>query len=194
MPLPSPTKPPSNSAPAGGLASQSQVSKQLQFPTISQSQSHLQSLQEKQQPQPVCIWSAHTPIIGQWPSPFPRYYYALSTTATSAGELFLFGGYSDSSKSLSNDLYVISTRNFSTTLLKTTGAIPSPRRSHCAVLTSTTTLLVWGGLTIIDARYQSNDDSIYLLDLGTSELFDVKTGSSLSEFLASQYRESGPAS
>jgi hypothetical protein len=164
-----------------GLAS-SQVTQQLQFPTNSQSQSqsHLQSPQEKQQLQPVCPWTAHAPPFGQSPSPFLRNSLALSMSATAAGELFLFGGYVQRSWSLSNDLYVFSTRDFSTTLLQTSGHIPSPRYAHRAVLTSTT-LLIWGGRTDLsgqNARYQSNDDSFYLLNLGTSDLFHVKTRSS----------------
>src|SRR5882762_4378724 len=83
---------PSTSAPPSGLAS-SQVSQQLQLPT--NSQSHLQSPQEKQPSQPVGPWSAHIPPSGQWPSPFPRDRHAISSTATAAGELFLFGGVSD---------------------------------------------------------------------------------------------------
>src|SRR6266576_2212509 len=83
---------PSKSSPASGLAS-SQVTQPLpvQFPTNSQSQS--QSLQEKQQLQPVYPWSAHAPPFGQSPSPFLQYAHAVSTSATAAGELFLFGGY-----------------------------------------------------------------------------------------------------
>jgi hypothetical protein len=150
---------PSNSAPAHRLASQSQASQQPQYPTKSQSQSH--------------PWSAHTPPSGQWPSPFPRRLHALSTTATAAGELFLFGGKTDDR--IANDLYMISTRDFSTTLLQTSGDVPNPRYGHRAVLTSTT-LLIWGGTT--DSTHQNDDDSFYLLDLSTSELFHVKTRSS----------------
>jgi Kelch motif len=161
---------PSTSAPGSGLAS-SQGSQQLQFPT--NSQSHLQSPQEKQQSQPVGPWSAHIPPSGQWPSPFPRHSHAISTTATAAGELFLFGGFSDGH--YRGDLYVISTRDLSTTLLKTSGDVPSPRYAHCAVLTSTI-LLIWGGASY--QNVQNSDDSFYLLNLGTSDLFHVKTCSS----------------
>ncbi len=120
-------------------------------------------------------WSAHAPTFStfRWsPSPFPRGAHSLSTSAT-AGKLFLFGGYSLRSKSPTNDLYVISTRDFSTTLLKTSGDLPSPRFGHRAVLTSTT-LLIWGGETGSsrkDAQDWCNDDSFYLLNLGTSDLF-----------------------
>ncbi|KAF8499880.1 hypothetical protein F5888DRAFT_1611052 [Russula emetica] len=138
---------PSNSAPANGLASQTQQS------------------------QPLYPWSAHSPSSGQWPSPFPRRFHALSTTATTtAGELFLFGGYTYDR--IYDDLYVISTRDFSTTLLQTSGYVPSPRYGHRAVLTSTT-LLIWGGVTNFgkqNAQKQGHDDSLYLLNLGTSHL------------------------
>jgi len=165
--------------PANRLASQSQVSQQLQFPT--KSRSNLQSPQEKQQSQlPVCPWSAHAPPSRQSPSPFLRDAHALSTIPNSSGELYLFGGYVQSSDSPSNDLYVISTRDFSTSLLRTSGDIPNPRYGHRAVLTSIT-LLIWGGKTDFtnqNAENQSYDDSFYLLNLGTSDLFDVNTRSS----------------
>ncbi len=84
-------------------------------------------------------------------------------TATATGELFLFGGYPHNSSR--NDLYVFSTRDFSTTLLQTGGGTPSPRHAHGVALTSTH-LLVWGG------RGDSNDydDSLYFLNLGMSDL------------------------
>jgi hypothetical protein len=97
--------------------------------------------------------------------------------------LFLFGGYAQGVNTPSNDLQVISTKDFSTTLLKTSGDVPSRRYGHRAVLTRST-LLVWGGITFQYAQYQRDDDSFYLLDLGTSDLFDVKNCSGRSEFLA----------
>ena len=154
---------PSNSAPAN---------------TKSHSQSHLQSPQKTQQSQPLYPWSAHTPLFGQSPSPFLRILYALSTGATTTGELFLFGGVTPDR--VCNDLYMISTRDFSTTLLKTSGDIPDPRAAHRAVLTSTT-LLIWGGRTDFsdqNAQNKNRDDSLYLLNLGTSDIFDVKISSS----------------
>ena len=92
---------------------------------------------QHQQSQPVhpYPWPAHTPPSGQSPSPFPRHSHALSTTATAAGEVFLFGG--KTHDRILNDLYVISTRDFPTTLLQTSGDDSSPRYGHCAVLTST---------------------------------------------------------
>jgi hypothetical protein len=163
---------------ASRLALVSRVTQRLQFP--SNSQSHLESPEEGQQPKLVCPWSAHAPPLGQSPSPFLRHAHALSTSATVAGELFLFGGYIHKPRSPSNDLYVFSTQEFSTTLLQTSGDVPSPRFAHRAVLTNTT-LLIWGGCTNFsdqNAQQQSSDDSLYLLNLSTSDLFDVKTCSS----------------
>jgi hypothetical protein len=142
------------SAPTNGLALRSQASQQ--FPAKSQPSL---SPQQTQQSQPLYPWSAHTPPLGQWPSPFPRRRHAISTTATAAGELFLFGGISNDC--IRSDLYVISTHDFSTTLLQTSGDFPGPRCGHCAVLTSTS-LLIWGGI-----QNQSDDDSVYLLNIGT---------------------------
>ena len=167
---------PSTLAPASGLAS-SQVPSNLQ----SQSQSHLKSPQKKQQSEPVRPWSAHALPFGQSPSPYLRHAHSLSTTATTGpvSELFLFGGYIHihGSQSPSNDLYVISTRDFSTTLLQTSGDVPSPRFGHCAVLTGTS-LLIWGGNTNFgnqNTQNQNYDDSFYLLNLGTLDVFDIKT-------------------
>jgi Kelch motif len=136
----------------------------------------MQSLQQTQQSH--YPWSAHTPSSVRRPSPFPRHLHALSTTATIAGELFLFGGRAHGREC--NDLYVISTRYFFTALLQTSGDVPCPRYGHRAVLTSTT-LLIWGGRTDfndLNAQDQRNDDSFYLLNPGSSDLFDVKTCSS----------------
>jgi hypothetical protein len=169
---------PSNSTPANALASQSQATQQLQFPTKSQSQSNSQSPQEKQQSRPIFPWSAHTAEFGQSPSPFSRNAHTLSTdstSVTSASELFLFGGFVHRSQSASNDLYVISTRDFSTTPFKTSGDVPNPRYGHRAVLTSTS-LLIWGGMT--NFLENAHDHSLYVLNLGTSDLFDVKGYSS----------------
>jgi hypothetical protein len=172
---------PSDSSPANGLPSQSRVSQQLQFPTISQSKS--KSPQQKQQSQPGYPWSAHAPPSRLSLSQLPQCSHTLSatTTTTTTRELFLFGGYVYSPRSPSNDLYVISTRNFSTTLLQTSGDVPSPRFGHGAALTSTS-LLIWGGIDSSDQNAQNqsngNDDSFYLLNLGASDLFDVKTRSS----------------
>src|SRR6266404_5578104 len=71
-----------------------------------------------------------------------------------------------------NDLYVFSTRDFSTTLLHTSGDSPKPRAGHGVALTSTV-LVIWGGITSFVSQNASNrvlDDSFYLLNLGTSDL------------------------
>src|ERR1700679_3632240 len=105
-------KPPINTSPATGLASQS-----------------------TQQPQPVCTWSAHAPQSAS-PLLFPRSGHTLTATATAtataAGELFLFGGWVHGCAM--NDLYVFSTRDFSTTLLQTSGEVPALRARHGAAL------------------------------------------------------------
>ncbi|KAI0283586.1 hypothetical protein BGY98DRAFT_1093694 [Russula aff. rugulosa BPL654] len=159
---------PSTLVHASGLAS-SQVPSNLQ--SQSQSQSHLKSPQKKQRSEPVCPWSAHALPSGQSPSPYLQYAHSLSTSATTVSDLFLFGGYIPSSKSPSNDLYAISIRDFSTTLLQTSGDVPSPRFGHRAVLTGTS-LLIWGGNTNFgnqNAPNQSYDDSFYLLNLVSRE-------------------------
>jgi hypothetical protein len=188
----------SNLAPANGLASQSQAGQPLQFPTKSQSQSHSQLHQQTQQSLPLYPWSTHIPQSGQWPSPFPREFHALSTTATAAGELFLFGGSTtlEPGGRRCNDLYVISTRDFSTTLLQTSGDVPNPRYGHRAVLTNTT-LLIWGGRTDFsdqNAESQSNDDSFYLLNLGTSDLFMSRPAPADQSFLRSSIARVDPQS
>jgi hypothetical protein len=125
--------------------------------------------QSTQQSELVCTWSVHAPQSGSSSSPLPRNYPALTATANAAGELFLFGGFQ---RAYRNDVYVISTRDFSTTFLKTSGNVPNPRYGHRAVLTSSI-LLVSGGKTDSsgkDAQNQNND-SFYLLDLGTSDIF-----------------------
>jgi hypothetical protein len=126
-------------------------------------------------------WSAHrlflppvavirkqkiVPTTSSSPSPFPRYGYALPSTATANGDLFLFGGLVREASC--NDLYLLSTRDLSATLLETGGEIPTPRVGHASALVSST-LIVWGG----DTRWTQNskatdkqDDGFYLLNLG----------------------------
>ena len=121
-----------------------------------------------EQPQPVCTWSAHGPLCGPSPSPFPRNNHTL--TATAAGEVFLFGGFKGQGfDCASSDLYLFSTRDFSTTLLQTSGKVPAPRAGHGAALIGTT-LLICGGTSDLGYRNTLNHDSLYLLDLGTSDL------------------------
>jgi hypothetical protein len=74
-------------------------------------------------------------------------------------------------ESARNDLYVFSTRDLSATLLQTSGEVPSPRVGHAGALVSSV-LLVWGGDTNTggqDAPNESQDDSLYLLNLGPSD-------------------------
>ena len=143
---------------------------------------------KKQQPGPVCTWSAHAPQTGSSPSPFPRHSHTLTATATAAGELFLFGGRELSPISASNDLYVFSTQDFSTTLLQTSGEVPAPRFGHGAALIGTT-LLICGGY---GDQNTLNHDSVYLLNLGTSDLL-MSSPTPADHSFALQYRESGPA-
>lgn len=174
--------PPSNSSSVNGLASQStqQLPPQHQPPPA---QSQPNPPPQQQQPRPVYPWSArrlnllpptllskNTPPSGPSPSPFPRYGHALPACATPAGELFLFGGLvHDSAR---NDLYVFSTRDLSATLLQTSGEVPSPRVGHAGALVSSV-FLIWGGDTNTGGQEAPNDpqdDSLYLLNLGTSNL------------------------
>jgi hypothetical protein len=142
---------------------------------------------KKQQPGPVCTWSAHGPQSGPSPSPFPRRAHTL--TATVAGELLLFGGWAQGAAN--SDLYNFSTRDFSTTLLQTSGEVPSPRYAHGAALIGTT-LLIYGGHTTIGDQNELNHDSVYLLNLGTSDLL-MSSPTPADHSFALQYRESGPA-
>ena len=154
---------PSNNLPADGIASQF-----------------------TQQPQPVCTWSAHATQYGPSPSPFPRGGYSLTAIATAAAELFLFGGGVDDCTS--SDLYVISTRDFSTTLLQTSGEVPTPRWAHGTAFIGTT-LLICGGLQNGDESVP-NDDSLYLLNLGTSDPL-MSSPTPADHGFALQNRESG---
>ena len=178
-------RPPSNSAPSKGLAPQSQASQQLQLPNKSQSQSHSQPSQQSLQSQPLYPWSTHSPLSGQWSSPFPRRFHTLSMTATAPSELFLFGGITHGCKS--NDLYVISTRDFSATPLQTSGHVPKPRFAAGAVLTGTT-LLIWSGRE----RSGVHDKSFHLLDLGTSNLLMSRPAPADQSFLHSSIARVDP--
>ena len=146
--------------------------KKLPFNTPPANASELASQltqQQAQQPRPICTWSAHAPPPGPSPLPFPRSSHTLTWTATAAGELLLFGGYVDYGSS--DDLYVISTRDFSTILLQTSGEAPSPRGAHYAALIGTN-LLIWGGkMSPSDRNARPLDISLYLLNLGMSDLF-----------------------
>ena len=160
MPFSSQKKIPFNNPPANGIASQS-----------------------TQQSQPVCTWSAHAPKSGPSPSPFPRSYHSLTAIATAAGELFLFGGY----VTRSSDLYVISTRDFSTTILQTSGEVPTPRWHHGTALIGTT-LLIYGGQKVHSDV--APNDSLYLFNLGTSNSL-MSSPTPADHAFALQNRESG---
>jgi len=85
--------------------------------------------------------------------------------------LFLFGGIAKNGIP-HNDLYVFSTRDFSITQPGSKGETPGPRYGHGVAL-SGTLLLVWGGWTKYngkDVKIQNHDDSLYLLNLGMSDL------------------------
>lgn len=123
--------------------------------------------QSTQHPRPVCTWSAHTSHSRSWPSPFPRNRHTLTTTATAAGELYLFGGYVHGRAT--SDLYVFSTQDFSTTLLQTRGEVPNPRVANGSALIGTT-LLICGGTTSSGDQNVLNHDSLYILNLGTLDL------------------------
>ena len=129
----------------------------------------------------LCTWSAHAPRSGPSPLPFPRDGHSLTATATAAGEFFLFGGYVDDCSS--SDLFVLSTRDFSTALLQTSGEVPTTRAGHGAALIGTT-LLIYGANV-------PTHDLIYLLDLGTSDLL-MSSPTRADHSFALQYRESGP--
>jgi hypothetical protein len=172
MPFFSQKKLPSNPPPANGLALASQST---------------------QQSRPVCTWSTHAPQCGPSPLPFPRSSHTLTATATVAGELFLFGGLIGHARlCASSDLYVFSTQDFSTTLLQTSGEVPTPRFAHGAALISTATLLICGGRLNFDDQNGLNHDTLYLLNLGTSSVLNSSSTPADHNF-ALQYRESGPA-
>ncbi|EMD41957.1 hypothetical protein CERSUDRAFT_110507 [Gelatoporia subvermispora B] len=109
------------------------------------------------------------------PCPFPRYGHALPATATQTGELFLFGGLVRDT--VRNDLYLLSTRDLSATLLQTAGEIPSPRVGHASALVGSV-LIVWGGDTKTNGKSQTGDkqdDGLYLLNLVSREWTRVTT-------------------
>ena len=121
-----------------------------------------------QQPWLVCTWSAHAPQSGPSESPLPRSSHTVTTTATAAGKLFLFGG-NDVNTHASNDVYVFSTRDLSTTLLQTRGDVPAPRFGHSAALTSTTLLICGGATNVMNDQSAPNHGSLHFLNLGTSD-------------------------
>lgn len=158
-------------------------------PLSPKSQSSSDSSPREQQPPRPEPWSVqHLNLLHQTslntsapsrqsPSPFPRFGHALSATASAAGGLFLFGGVVDDSAS--NDLYMFSwwklSATLSTTLLQTSGEVPSPRIKHaCARIGNV--LLTCGGITGITEGViiWPQDDSLYLLDIGTLDLLTLR--------------------
>ncbi|KAI0328181.1 galactose oxidase [Cubamyces sp. BRFM 1775] len=142
---------------------------QLQDP-IRQRPSYPWSQRRLQLPPPVTISKPGVAApTSPSPSPFPRYGHALPVNATSSGELFLFGGLVR--ETVRNDLYLISVRDLSATLLQTTGEIPSPRVGHASALVGSV-LIVWGGDTKTSSKSKpgdKQDDGLYLLNLVTRE-------------------------
>ena len=123
---------------------------------------------------PPTFLSKSAPPSKLSPPPFPRFGYALSATASATGELFLFGGYVDGSAR--NDSYAFLwwelSATLSATLLHTSGEVPSPRLRHAGARFGTV-LLIWGGATNISDQGEISgpyDDSLYLLNIGTSNL------------------------
>jgi hypothetical protein len=146
--------------------------------------------QAAQQPRPVCAWSAHAhpPGPSQLRFPLERHTLTATVTATGASELFLFGGIVHGRPS--SEVYAFSTQDFSTTLLQTSGEVPTPRFAHGAALIGTT-LLICGGKTDFGDEYALKHDSLYLLNLGTSDLL-ISSLTPADHSFALQYRESGP--
>ena len=155
--------------------------------------------QSTQEPRPVCTWSAHGLRLGRKRIglPFPRSSHILTATATTtaAGELFLFGnslpGFS------SSDLYVFSTRNFSSSILQTSGKVPTSRvddsaHSFTTVALIGNTLLIRGGERNHGNQDVLNNDSLYLLNLGTSGIL-MSSPTPADHSFARQHRESGLA-
>jgi Galactose oxidase, central domain len=132
------------------------------------------------QQQLVCTWSAHAPQSG---SSFPRRQLRATAIANAAGELFLFGG--DLASRGNNDVYMFSTRNFSTTLLQTSGEVPTPlgRYGHSVTLIGTTLFIY---------SYDGKNYSPYFLNLGTSIPL-MSSPTPAYQTFALQNRESGPA-
>ncbi|EJD51777.1 hypothetical protein AURDEDRAFT_111391 [Auricularia subglabra TFB-10046 SS5] len=107
------------------------------------------------------------------PLPFPRYGHSLPATANAAGELYLFGGLVR--EAVRDDLYCINSKDLSCKLVHTIGEVPSPRVGHASALVSSV-LIVWGGDTNSKSGPgEPQDDSLYLLNLVTSEWTKVTT-------------------
>ncbi|KAH9947722.1 hypothetical protein B0H21DRAFT_852629 [Amylocystis lapponica] len=154
-----------------------QVSSQGSVQTSPMQQQPQQSLQAQQQQRPAYPWTQRRLILpppvtipkpGVVPptSPSPSPFRA---TATTTGELFLFGGLVR--ETVRNDLYLLSTRDLSATLLQTAGEVPSPRVGHASALVGSV-LIVWGGDTKTNNKAKpgdKQDDGLYLLNLVSRE-------------------------
>ncbi|THH03006.1 hypothetical protein EW145_g6610 [Phellinidium pouzarii] len=100
------------------------------------------------------------------PPLFPRQGYSLTTSATQNGDLFLFGGVVDGIKR--NDLYSISIRFHTATLIRASGEPPSPRTGHKIVLVGNF-LVVFGGDTCSDnSPLPCLDNVLYIFNLVTA--------------------------
>ncbi|PSR76700.1 hypothetical protein PHLCEN_2v8297 [Hermanssonia centrifuga] len=153
-------------------------------PSQTQQPQPVQQGQPPQQPRSAYPWSQRrltlpapvtlpkhgvAPPTTPSPSPFPRYGHALPATATTTGELFLFGGLVR--ETVRNDLYLFSARDLTATLLQTAGEIPSPRVGHASALVGSV-LIVWGGDTKTNNKTKpadKQDDGLYLLNLVSRE-------------------------
>ncbi|KZV91323.1 hypothetical protein EXIGLDRAFT_615741 [Exidia glandulosa HHB12029] len=164
-------------------APKQQVQQQQQQPAGQQ-----QAQQPQQQRQPTFPWQtvrlvAGPPVVFPRPGvaqpttvsplPFPRYGHSLPATSNAAGELYLFGGLVR--EAVRDDLYCINTKDLTVKLVSTIGEVPSPRVGHASALVSSV-LIVWGGDTNSKAGPgEPQDDSLYLLNLVTSEWTKVTT-------------------
>lgn len=131
------------------------------------------SVRRLQLPPPVVLNKPGiVPPTSPSPSPFPRYGHVVPTVSTTpAGDMYIFGGLvRDAAR---NDLYIVSSKDISATLVQTGGEVPSPRVGHAAALVSNV-MIVWGGDTRQDAS-QPQDDGLYLLNLVSREWSHVST-------------------
>ncbi|PCH33914.1 hypothetical protein WOLCODRAFT_22329 [Wolfiporia cocos MD-104 SS10] len=162
-------QPPAQGPPQGPSSSPAQSAQQQQA-AQQQRPAYPWSQRRLQLPPPVTIpKSGLAPPTAPSPSPFPRYGHALPASATSSGELFLFGGLVR--ETVRNDLYLLSTRDLSATLLQTSGEIPSPRVGHASAIVGSV-LIVWGGDTKTNNKARpgdKQDDGLYLLNLVSRE-------------------------
>ncbi|KAG1744290.1 kinase-like domain-containing protein [Suillus lakei] len=189
---PSASQPTASSVAQAVLAQQQprQQANDVMLITCPPPQSQQQPPQCTQQPQqqPTYPWSARRlllrpplvipkPVVAApsspSPPPFPRYGHALPATATTSGELYIFGGLVR--KTARNDLYLFSTHDLSMTLVRTRGEIPSPRVGHASAIIGNV-LIVWGGDTKtgpLSDQSEKQDDGLYLLDLVLREWFRI---------------------